>query len=72
MSEYELLNIILKIDKDLNDAYNLYRLYLYFNEGRQKDLIQVRNELEGIINSYKISGINEFCSLADTLEFWKE
>lgn len=72
MSEYELLNNMLEIDPELDNAYNMYHLYLYFNEGRQKNLTQVRNELDDLINTYKISGIEEFYDLANTLEFWKE
>lgn len=71
LSEFEILNMMLKIDKDLKNAYELYHQYLRFNDTDYKDTITSLNDLNEIINDYKISGINEFVNVAHTLENWK-
>jgi len=72
MSDYELLTQMLNIDPELKKAYNLYHIYLNFNNTDYDDLNKCRNDLLEIINDYKISGIDEFYSLAETLDNWKD
>lgn len=71
LSEYSLLNMMLKIDDELNKAYELYHEYLRFNDNEYKDTLATLNDLNEIINDYKISGINEFIDISHTLENWK-
>ena len=71
MSEAELLEMTLKIDKQLKDAYELYHQYARFNDSKYDDTVKTLNDLNEIINDYKISGIKEFQALSDTLNNWK-
>ncbi len=71
MSDHELLKRTLKIDRELNDAYELYHQYVRFNDTFYDDRSKVLDDLNEIINGYRISGIREFRQLADTLNNWK-
>lgn len=72
MSNFELLTQMLNIDPELKKAYNLYHLYRNFNDKDYDDLNKCRNDLLELINDYKVSGIDEFYALAETLDNWKE
>lgn len=71
LSEAELLEMTLKIDRQLKDAYELYHQYIRFNDTNYEDAAKTINDLNDIINDYRISGIKEFEELADTLNNWK-
>ena len=73
ISENELLGLMLEIDPDLKKSYYLAQKYISFNDKDFKgDLKKVRNVLEDLINEYKLSGIDGFYDLAETLDNWKE
>lgn len=71
LCESELLEMTLKIDGQLKDAYELYHQYIRFNDSDYAGSEDALNSLNEIINDYKISGIAEFEKLADTLNSWK-
>lgn len=71
LSEYQLLEMMLKIDDELKNAYELYHQYMRFNSTDYDDTIKTLDDLNEIINEYKISGIKEFEDLSSTLENWK-
>ena len=71
MSDHELLKRTLKIDGELNDAYELYHRYVRFNDTFCDDRSKVLDDLKEIINDFRISGIREFQQLAETLNNWK-
>ena len=71
MSDHELLKRTLKIDGELNDAYELYHRYVRFNDTFCDDRSKVLDDLKEIINDFRISGIREFQQLAETLDNWK-
>ena len=60
----------MKIDSELNYAYDLKERYLSFNNLKDKEL--AAEQLNDIINEYKISDIKEFIEVAKTLKHWKE
>jgi transposase len=73
ISEHELLGMMLDIDPQLKQSYFLVQKYIDFNDKDYcGDLKLVRNDLEVLINDYKVSGINDFYKLAETLDNWKE
>ena len=71
LSEAELLEMTLKIDKQLNEGYELYREYVRFNDSFYDDHLEAINDLSEIINDFRISVIREFEKLANTLDNWK-
>lgn len=71
LSEADLLEMMLKIDGKLKQAYELYHQYIKFNNTDYTDTKKTIDDLNEIINDYKISGINEFMELSDTLNNWK-
>ena len=71
LSEYELLEMMLKIDPQLKDSYELYHQYIRFNDTDYTDSKDTINDLNEIINDYKVSMIKEFMDLANTLNNWK-
>ena len=64
------LDLLLKIDSELKYAYDLKERYLSFNNLKDKEL--AAEQLNDIINEYKISDIKEFIEVAKTLKHWKE
>ena len=50
LSEYELLEMMLKIDTQLKDAYELYHQYVRFNDTDYTNTIDTINDLNEIIN----------------------
>ena len=64
------LYLLLKIDDELKYAYDLKERYLSFNKLKNKEF--AAEQLNEIINEYKLSGINEFIEVASTLKHWKE
>lgn len=72
ISDQQKLNMMLKIDKDLNLAYELYHRYMRFNNTDYKDIQMAENELDEIINELKISDINECSVLSATLSSWRK
>ncbi len=71
LSEAELLEMTLKIDKQLKDGYELYHEYVRFNGSFYEDPLNAVNDLSEIINDFRISGIREFEKLANTLDNWR-
>lgn len=71
LSEYNLLEMMLKIDPELRKAYELYHQYIRFNNTDYSDTLETLNDLNEIINDFKISGIKEFIEVANTLNNWK-
>ena len=68
-----MLGMLLSIDPELDRAYSLYHAYASFNSHDfNGNLIAVENKLNHFINECRLSGINQFLSLADTLEYWKK
>ena len=73
ISENEMLGMMLKIDPELKQSYDFVQKYISFNNrDYQGDLVRVRNDLEELINDYRISGIEAFYDLSVTLDYWKE
>ena len=71
LSEFNLLEMMLKVDKELSKAYELYHEYIRFNNTDYTDTVKTLNDLNEIINDFKLSGINEFVEVANTLNNWK-
>jgi transposase len=71
LSEGAMLEKILDIDKELKYAYELKELYMIFNESKG-NRNEIANELDTIINSYKISGITQFENVGNTLLNWRQ
>lgn len=71
LSEYQLLGMMLNIDDDLKKAYELYHEYIRFNNTDYSNNIDCLNDLNEIINDYKLSNIKEFIDLSNTLTNWK-
>lgn len=72
ISQNQMLDMMLSIDTDLTDAYNLYHAYKRFNDSAFDDLTEAENQLLEIINYFRISGITEFEELAVTLFNWRK
>jgi len=72
ISEFEILEKMLLIDRQLKDAYELYHRYIRFNSMNYMDENLCLDELNDIINDYRISGIEEFMKVANTLTNWKK
>lgn len=73
MSDRDYLDRILKIDKELSDAYRLAKRYYYFNHFWQET---GKKGALGFLNRYIddciLSGISSFEKAAGTLQNWKE
>lgn len=70
LTEGAILEKLLSIDKELKYAYALKELYVEFNKSN-KDEYNLRQELNMIINTYKLSEILLFIDIGNTLENWK-
>ena len=71
LSEFNLLLMMLKVDDELKNAYELYHAYIRFNNTDYDDTIKTLNDLNEIINDFKLSDIKEFVEVANTLNNWK-
>ncbi|MBQ0036564.1 MAG: ISL3 family transposase [Firmicutes bacterium] len=71
LSEFNLLEMMLKIDDELRNAYELYHEYIRFNNTDYVDTVKTLDDLNEIINDYKLSGIKEFIEVSNTLNNWK-
>ena len=71
LSDERLLEMMLKIDPELKKAYELYHEYIRFNNTDYDDTVKTLNDLNEIINDYKLSDIKEFIDVANTLNNWK-
>ena len=71
LSEFNLLEMMLEIDHELKEAYELYHAYIRFNNTDYNDTDKAVEDLNELINDYRLSDIKEFISLADTLNNWK-
>lgn len=71
LSESSLLEMSLSIDDELRNAYELYHQYVRFNNTDYSDTMATINDLNEIINDFKLSEINEFIKVAGTLDDWK-
>lgn len=71
LSEEGILEMMLKVDKELKEAYELFHEYIRFNETDYSNSLTTLNDLNEIINDYKLSNVKEFKELASTLENWK-
>lgn len=73
ISESEMLEDMLLIDPLLKEAYSLVQKYLSFNDRNYDgDLQSVRNDLNALINDYRLAVNEDFHTLANTLDYWKE
>lgn len=70
-SDLQMLHMILGIDEQLSLAYDLYHQYILFNNTNYSNLDNTINDLNQLINDFKLSNIPEFISLANTLFNWK-
>ena len=70
-SDYEMLNMMLSLDSDLDKAYELYHSYIRFNNTDYDNPFDSLADLNEIINDFKLSNIEEFIKLADMLNNWK-
>lgn len=71
ISEQQMLDMMTSLDEQLYDSWIYYHQYHRFNDTEYTDLNQAYNDLMNIINDYRLSGIHEFISLADTLYNWR-
>jgi transposase len=71
LSDEQLLNMILEIDKELKEAYEMKEYYAIFNV-MKKERNEVEDYLEGIINEYALSSITSFNQISLTLKNWKK
>jgi len=71
LSEYNLLQMMLNIDHELKLSYELYHSYLRFNSKDYNDTVLCVNDLNELINDFRLSNINEFIDIANTLNNWK-
>lgn len=70
-SDYEMLNMMLSLDSELKVSYELYHSYIRFNNTDYDNPIDPLNDLNEIINDFKLSNIEEFIKLSDMLNNWK-
>ena len=63
--------MMLNLDKQLKDAYELYHAYIRFNNTDYDNPTDSLNDLNELINDFKLSNIEEFIKLADMLNNWK-
>ncbi len=73
MNDYDFLNMILKIDRDLTAAYELMKRYYYFNhywyEYSKKEALAY---IEKYIDECYLLDLVSFTELGNTLNNWKE
>ena len=73
MNDYDYLNMILKIDEDLNTAYQLSKRYYYFNHyWYEYDKDEALIYIEKYIDECFLTGIDSFTELGNTLNNWKQ
>lgn len=70
-SDYEMLNMMLNLDSNLKNAYELYHAYIRFNNTDYDNPVDSLNDLNEIVNDFKLSNIEEFIKLSDMLNNWK-
>jgi len=72
-SDYEMLEMMLNLDSDLKTSYELYHSYIRFNNSNYEsnELNYCLDDLNEIINDFKLSNIKEFDELSNTLTNWK-
>lgn len=71
INDVGILEMMLKIDKELNTAYELYHAYIRFNNTDYIDSLKCLNDLNELINDYRISGVKEIETVGQTLNNWK-
>lgn len=71
LSDTQLLNMILSIDKELKEAYGLKEYYAVFNV-MKKEKNELEEYLEEIIKDYTNSNIMLFNQIALTLKNWRK
>lgn len=71
LSQNALLEKILSIDKELNDAYELKEMYMIFNSSHE-DMHEIGEHLDLVISAYQLSNIPSFIELGNTLSNWRE
>mgnify|MGYP003296455018 CR=1 FL=1 len=71
LSDTQLLNMILSIDKGLKEAYGLKEYYAVFNV-MKKEKNELEEYLEEIIKDYTNSNITLFNQIALTLKNWRK
>lgn len=72
-TENGVLEVLLNIDKELNEAYKIKEEYLAFDQCKKEDInfCDKEAELMSLIKRCKQSGIEEIVELAGTLLTWK-
>lgn len=71
INDVGVLEMMLKIDKELNTAYELYHAYIRFNNTDYEDSFKCINDLNELINDYRLSGVKEIEAVGETLNNWK-
>ena len=64
--------MMLSIDPELNSAYELYHRYLQFNKKSYADLDKARNDLNKIIQEFRLTRSEELYKIAEMLDHWEE
>lgn len=73
-SSGQLLRLLLEIDEELKNAYNLktqYELFMAMDTDKN-EMKDIEKALEDIITDYTVSNIKEFVSFASTLKKWRQ
>lgn len=71
INDVGILEMMLKIDKELNTAYELYHAYIRFNNTDYDNSIKCLNDLNELINDYRLSDVKEIEAVGETLNNWK-
>lgn len=66
----QILNMMLSIDKQLEEGYRLKELYLSFNS--KADILEAREYLDDIVNDFIVSGIEEFKEFITLQLNWRD
>ena len=73
MNEYDYLNRLLKIDKELTKTYQEIKRYYYFNHyWNEYTPCEALDYINSLINEWFVSDNKHLIKLANTLDNWKE
>ena len=72
ISDRRKLEMMLSIDPELNNGYDLYHRYLQFNKRTYKDPDNARKDLDMIIQEFWLAKSEELHRIGEMLDHWKE
>lgn len=72
ISDLRKLEMILSIDPELNNDYDLYHRYFQFNKRTYKDTDNARKNLDMIIQEFWLAKSEELHRIGEMLDHWKE